>query len=195
VQAWQKVVQRFKSPQAVLGVYGALSAQKKNEEAKKAALEWVGNNPKDSVVRGFLAERAIAAKDYREAITHYRTLLALAPNSPLVLNNLAWALHQLKDPEALDRAEAAVKLAPKAPAILDTLGVILLDLGQTRRSVTTLKQAVELAPKSAALHLNYARALVASGDKDGARRESAKAVELAPEGSPLRQDAERFGKG
>lgn len=193
-QAWQKVVQKFKVPQAVLGVYGALSAQKKNEEANKAALDWIKNNPKDTVVRGFLGERAIAAKDYRGALTHYNALLALAPNSPLVLNNLAWTMHQLKDPGALARAEAAAKLAPKAPAVLDTLGVILLDQGQTQRSVATLKQAVELAPKSAALHLNYARALVAAGDTNGAKRESALAAELAPQGSPLREQAARISK-
>lgn len=195
VLSWQKVVQKFKSPQAVLGVHGALSAQNKNDEAKKVMTDWIRTNPNDVVVRGLLADRALAAKDYREAAAQYNAMLAVVPTSPLVLNNLAWALHQLKDPRALERAEAAVKLAPTSAPLLDTLGMILVDGGQTQRGIDALKRAVDLAPTSPQLHLSYARALGKSGDRENARREGTKAAQLAPEGSPLRQDAEQFMKG
>ena len=45
-----------------------------------------------------------------------------APDNPLVLNNLAWVAHELKQPNALEYAERANEMAPDNPAIMDTLG-------------------------------------------------------------------------
>ena len=42
------------------------------------------------------------------------------------LNNLATAYQQEKNPLALEYAEKAYKLAPDSPAVLDTLGWILV---------------------------------------------------------------------
>lgn len=193
--AWQQVVQKFKLPQGVIGTYSAQMAQNKESDAKKTVGDWIRNNPKDQVVRSFLAERAIAAKDYREAQVQYATLLTLEPNSAIAHNNYAWALHQLNNSQAAqEHAETALKLSPQSPAILDTLGTILVDRGQTAKGLETLKRAVDLAPKAAELRLSYAKALSKTGDKNGARKEVAKAVELAPEKSPIRSEAEQLTK-
>jgi cellulose synthase operon protein C len=194
VSSWQKVSQKFHSPQAVMGVYSAFAAQGKEEEGQKVASDWIRSNPKDTVVRGFLAERAMEKKDFRQAQVQYSAILAVAPNSPLVMNNLAWVMHEQKDPRALDHAQAAIKLAPKSPAIMDTLGRIMLDRGQSQRGIELLKQAVDLAPKLPELHLSYARGLSQVGDKSGAQREGEKAIELAQQDSLLRREAELFVK-
>jgi Tfp pilus assembly protein PilF len=53
------------------------------------------------------------------------------PNNPAALNNLAWAYQQEKDPRALGTAEQAFKLAGDNPGVLDTLGWMLVEQGNT----------------------------------------------------------------
>ena len=87
------------------------------------------------------------------------------------MNDLAWSLNQLKDPRAVQLAEQAYGLVPKAAAVVDTLGQIVLDSGNEDRGLELLKQAAELAPKAPVFRLHYAEALARTGDRDGARRE------------------------
>ena len=87
------------------------------------------------------------------------------------MNNLAWSLNQLKDPRAVQLAEQAYGLVPKAAAVVDTLGQIVLDSGNEDRGLELLKQAAEFAPKAPVFRLHYAEALARVGDRDGARRE------------------------
>ena len=101
----------------------------------------------------------------------YKLILDLKPNDALALNNLAWAAAQLKDPKALGYAEKANQLAPNNPAILDTLGVLLVDNGDAKRDIESLRQATTLAPNAPGIRLNLARALVRDGQKEAAKTE------------------------
>jgi predicted Zn-dependent protease len=89
----------------------------------------------------------------------------------MVLNNAAWTAAQLKDPKALEYAEQANKLVPDNPSIMDTLGVILVDKGDTARGLELQKKAVDGAPNAPGIRLNYARGLIKSGQKDAAKKE------------------------
>ena len=126
---------------------------------------------KDLQFRLYLAEAATARKDYATASKYYRVLVDAQPNNPAMLNNLAWALAQNKDPKAIEFAEKANKLAPDQPALMDTLGVLLVDKGDTARGLELLQKAVSLAPQSALIRFNFAKALVKAGKKDEAKRE------------------------
>ena len=77
----------------------------------------------------------------------------------------------MKDPGALGFAEKAYALAPRSPAIADTLGWLLVERGDTKRGVEILAKAASAAPNALEIRLHYAKALLKSGDKAGARTE------------------------
>jgi Flp pilus assembly protein TadD len=101
----------------------------------------------------------------------YRKVLDSQPDNPSILNNLAWASAQLQDPKAIEYAERAHKLAPDNPAIMDTLGVLLIEKGETARSLELLRKATAMAPQSPGIRLNLAKALIKAGQKEAARKE------------------------
>ena len=73
--------------------------------------------------------------------------------------------------EALVHAERAHELAPTAPEILDTLGMVHLQSGNHDEAVEKLGRAAILSPESGGIRLNYSRALYKSGDAHRARLE------------------------
>jgi putative PEP-CTERM system TPR-repeat lipoprotein len=152
-------------------LHAALSVAGSAAEAESFAQSWLKDHPKDARFRLYLAEGATARKDFAAAAKLYRGLLEAQPDNAALLNNLAWVAGQSKDPKAIEYAEKANKLAPKQPAVMDTLGVLLVDKGDQARGLALLKEAVELAPEIAPIRLNYAKALIKAGQKNEARSE------------------------
>lgn len=128
-------------------------------------------NPKDKGARLYLAENFAMRGAHAKAVEHYRVLHAQAPANGVVLNNLAWSLFQIKDPQASKIAEQAVQRMPDNPAVLDTLGWILTQTGQPKRGAEILRQALSRAPDSGDLHFHLAQALALSGDRGRAVQE------------------------
>lgn len=168
-------------------LHTALLLDGKTGDANAFADSWLKSHPQDNAFRLFLAESANQRKDYASAATQYRTLLTAEPNNPALLNNLAWSLGQMKDPKALGYAEQANQIAPNQPAIMDTLGVLLVDKGDAGRGLELLAKAAELAPQAGAIRLNLAKALVKAGKKTEAKQEL---ETLAKLGDKLPQHAE-----
>ena len=139
--------------------------------ADKFMAGWLRDHPKDRMVRAHLAAVATKKKDYPNAARHYKAMLEIQPDDALALNNLAYVAGQLKDPKALEYAEKAQKIAPNNPAILDTLGMLLVDKGDTKRGVEVMQKAAGIAPKAASIHLNLARALIKDGQTEAAKKE------------------------
>jgi Flp pilus assembly protein TadD len=80
---------------------------------------------------------------YADAIPVFRAALALEPDNPKILNNLAYAMLN-GDGElmvALRHATKAVRLEPHNPVILETLGSIHLKLGDPVAAAKYLEQA------------------------------------------------------
>jgi putative PEP-CTERM system TPR-repeat lipoprotein len=142
-----------------------------NPEADRVAADWLKEQPKDLGFRMYLAQVASARRDFAGSARYYREILDRDPKNVIALNNLAWVEHELKDPKALEHAELASKLAPNQPAIMDTLGWILVERGDTARGVQLLQDAVALAPQASGIRLNLAKALVQSGQKSAAKKE------------------------
>jgi Tfp pilus assembly protein PilF len=92
------------------------------------------------------------------------------------LNNLASAYQSEKDPLALEYAEKANQLAPESPAILDTLGWILVEQGNMDRGLPLLQKAISLAPEMPAIRYHLAYGWAKSGDKTKARKELEKTL-------------------
>jgi putative PEP-CTERM system TPR-repeat lipoprotein len=152
-------------------LYAALTFDNQAAEAAKFADGWIKSQPKDGKFRLFLADAANQRKDFATAAGHYRALLAVAPDNAGLINNLAWSLGQMKDPKALELAEKANRLAPNQPAIMDTLGTILVESGKVDQGVEMLAAAVAAAPDAAEVRINYAKALIKAGKKPAAKAE------------------------
>ena len=152
---------------------------------------WLKTRPSD---RLRFAELSLAAGQYAAAVQHYRKTLETTPNNAGVLNNLAWAESRINDPKALEHAEEAHKLAPNHPAIMDTLGMLLVEKGETARGLELLQKAAAQAPEGSIIRLNLAKALLKAGRKDAARKEIQELEKLGDK-FPGRAELELLKKG
>lgn len=152
-------------------LHSVLVASGKSKESDDYARKWLADNPKDAAMRFYLANRALDAKNNKAAFGLYQETIALEPNNAIALNNLAFIAGELGDARAIGYAERAVKLAPNSPAVLDTLGTLLVNKGEIQKGFEHLDKARALAPNAAVLRLNYAKALTKAGRKDEARKE------------------------
>jgi putative PEP-CTERM system TPR-repeat lipoprotein len=168
--------------------HSIMEAAGKPGEADALAEEWIRRHPKDAVMIAYLAERDMAAKRYESAEARYRNALQRMPDNPLLLNNLAWVMNELKRPAALEYAERAHELAPDNPAIMDTLGAILAQAGQVERGLELLGRAADAAPEAHQIRLNFAKSLLKTDRKAAARKELESLARL-DERLPVRQEA------
>jgi len=155
----------------VIKLHAAYTQAGKPDEAQARLSQWLKESPEDAAVRLYAADANLKSGKYKNAIEQYETLLSRQPDNVLVLNNLAWAYQQVKDPRALEIAERAYKLKPDNAAITDTLGWMLVEQGNTSRGLELLQKAVAAAPKSPEIRYHLAQAWFKAGDKSKARNE------------------------
>ena len=143
------------------------SGRAKDADAKVAA--WLKAHPGDNAVRLHFATLSMAT-DNKAAISQFEAILKQEPNNVGALNNLALAYYKEKDPKALEYAEKAATLAPANPAVMDTLGFLLVDKGDAKRGLSYLEKAVAAAPNAITIRYNLALAQAKTGDKESARK-------------------------
>jgi len=137
-------------------------------EQKSIALEfaaqWQTKMPDSYRPMLILAMNAQELGNTTESISWYEKVLIKIPQSPVVLNNLAWNYYLVKNPKALEIAKRAYELAPSAAPIVDTYGWILVEHGKIDEGIEHLQRASELAKdnKEIEQHLNEARARLKS---------------------------------
>ena len=151
------------STQTVIALARARIAAGNADVAVQELQGWVKQRPRDAAAREILATALIDRKQYDQAATESEELLKLQPNNPIVLNNLAWLYDHRKDTRAQEYAERAYALAPNAPAIMDTLGYILVRGGNTDRGVPLLRQAYEGSQKNPEIGYHLAAGLAKTG--------------------------------
>lgn len=171
VASYRASLARDPQPYTVLRLHALLDQSGKADEAASVAQKWVKEHPKDGIVRGYLANVSLAKRDYKTAAAQYRGIVEREPSNVSALNNLAWSLSELEDPQAKEYAERAYKLAPGNPSVVNTYGWVLVQQGDTARGIEMLRKSVELDPDDAGRRLYLARALIKSGDKPEARKE------------------------
>ncbi|MDP1929316.1 MAG: PEP-CTERM system TPR-repeat protein PrsT [Thiobacillus sp.] len=148
-----------------------LSAMQRPEEGEKRLTAWLSSHPTDASSRAALAESLLKRKQFTAASKQYLLLNASNPNNLLILNNLAWTLFETGDKRAAAVAEQALKLAPGNPAVMDTLGWILVRQQQAARGIKLLQQALTQSPDAAEIQYHLAAAYAQSGDGIRARSE------------------------
>lgn len=180
-------------PAATLRLHGLLLEQQKTKEADDVVMQWVAAHPNDMRVPIYLAEASGGKKDYASAAKWYKLALKTQPKNLAFMNNYAWVLGQLKDPSAIEVAEKALASAPNSPPVLDTVGWIYSENGNSKKGLELLGKASELAPNSGPIRLNYARALIKAGDKKAAR-DQLEQIQNLPISGGARKEAEELIK-
>ncbi|WP_297365376.1 XrtA/PEP-CTERM system TPR-repeat protein PrsT [Thauera sp.] len=193
--AYRKAVDRKGDGQAAIRLHVALTRANRKADADRMATEWLKANPTDLALRGYLGEVALGEKRYADAAKLFGRMHEMAPQNALILNNLAWAAKEVKDPKALEYAEQALRLAPDNAAIIDTVGMIQVEQGQVEAGLANLRRAVSIGPDLLPLQLNLASALVKAGLKDEARTQLEALMPRLKEGTPLYQDARALQAG
>lgn len=155
-----------------------------------ATLEgWLAKNPQDTATRHVQLNWQVMAGNNDAATQGYEALLKSDPQDVLALNNLAMMLRGKDNQRALELARKADELAPKSPAIMDTLALLLMDTGALPQARQLLEDAVAAAPKAPVLQLHLAQVQAKAGDKAEARAGLEKLLE-AEANFPEREQAE-----
>ncbi|MES2353894.1 MAG: XrtA/PEP-CTERM system TPR-repeat protein PrsT [Pseudomonadota bacterium] len=149
---------------------------------------WQKANPSDARGPQFLAAAYSRLGREKEAVAAFEAVLKLSPDDMVALNNLALLLQKSEPERAVTLIEKAVKLNPKSPALLDTLGWMRVEQGKTKEGMESLKEAVALAPGDPTIRYHFAAGLARSGDKATARRELEKLLSSNPQ-SAIAKDA------
>ena len=135
------------------------------------------------------------------AETAYRRALALRPEFPEALNNLAWLLAvelgRLAEGETF--ARKARSLSPEDAGILDTLGWIRHLTGDERGAVALLSEAAERlgaspGPDAADVFHHLGEALASDGRREAAVRAFRRAVDLKPDHADALAALRRLGE-
>jgi putative PEP-CTERM system TPR-repeat lipoprotein len=171
LQAFERAYAINKGPALVVKQHALLTRLGKAKEAETRMAAWRKEHPNDALTSVYLAELAINAKEFKLAIALLEAVVKQYPDNGGALNNLAWAYQQMGDARAEATAEQAVKVGGRHAALLDTLGWIKVEKGDTARGVPLLKEATELAPAAADIRFHFGSALAKAGDKAGARKE------------------------
>lgn len=90
-----------------------------------------------------LAGLLFAAGDADRALAIHEAFLAVRPDEPRLLNDMAWILATARQryDEALKKADRGVALDPQNPDLRDTRGTILLAQGNPKAAATDFRQA------------------------------------------------------
>lgn len=169
---------------AVRLLHGLLADSGRKDEAAallQAGLAARPEAPDLLLLRAIDLERA---GDIEGAIAVFETLYARDSDNPVVANNLASLIANLRDdPASLDRAYAiSRRLRPIAnPAFQDTLGWLEYRRGNHEDAVALLEPAAAGLPEDATVQLHLGLAYAALNRIEPARTTLARALALAPD--------------
>ena len=145
-------------------IHATLIKDKKEKEANERLNNWLAKHPDDTGTRIYYAEYLLAQPQARsQAIGQFLTILKTEPANPIVLNNLAWAYSQDKNPAAKGYAEKAYQIAGESPQILDTYGWILAEQGEYQKALPLLQKADKLKPADAEIHAHLVSVMGKAG--------------------------------
>jgi len=168
-------------PQVAGGVCMGLLHGLTNADGNRNRVEgWlkaaIAKNPKLVVLKMQLADLYDLSGDYVGAQKQYREVLDAEPGNVVALNNLAWLLSDKtgQGREALKYAEAAVNGMGRRADLLDTRGLVQLNLGNNEAALADFTEASNDSPTGARL-FHLARAQYKARDRDAAMRTLRKA--------------------
>ena len=162
-----------------LTLMNVLASQNQANEALEIGRQRLRQTPGDVPVQLLVGDLHARAGRFGDAATAYKAALKAQPQNAQALNNLANAQLKLKDPAALQTAQAAHKIAPQNPLVIDTLGWVLFQQGQTEQALPLLRDARLRAPDNPEIRYHLAKVLFATGRKAEARDEAREALKIS----------------
>ncbi len=151
---------------------------------------WLRDHPDDLQVQLFLANTLLLRGKNDEAEAAFREVVRISPDHELGLNNLAWLLRDRAPQEALAFAERAATLYPKSAQVLDTLGTLKLNAGDSVKAAELLSQAALIEPTNPVIQYHYAQALLGNNNPSEARAVLTKLVDRQDLADDLRAAAD-----
>jgi putative PEP-CTERM system TPR-repeat lipoprotein len=140
------------------------------EDSQTTLEDWLQMHPGDLDARFLLANQYVVTDQIDLARVHYLVLVEAAPRNVAVLNNFAWLLLRAGEAEAaLTYAERAFELARDDGEVLDTLGLVMRELGQRKKALNLFQAAVAAAPASPEIKLHLAQTLAEEGRESEAQ--------------------------
>ncbi|MBU0639740.1 MAG: tetratricopeptide repeat protein [Planctomycetes bacterium] len=126
---------------------------------------------------------------WRDSVSLYRHMVAVAPDAAQSRNNLAIALvKQGQTAEAIEQYTAALRLEPDLPKIYGNLGAALAELGRVEEAGKCYAEAVRRDPQNARNHYNLGLTWLKTGRLPEAVRALEQAVRLQPDDPVLHND-------
>lgn len=141
LDSYRSALKRQDSPVLALRVYEAERSVNGDAAALAFLDAWLAGHPGDQLAGLALAAGYQSVRQWEKARALYEQAVAKAPDSVLLLNNLALVYTQLGDPRALDYARRAFQAMPDSPAVGDTLGWVLVRTGQVNEGLKYLRDA------------------------------------------------------
>lgn len=125
---------------------------------------------------------AVASRDLVRAVRMAQQAYAAGNRESLIMNLVAYQL-ELDDKleDALVVLNQALKLTPRDPFLINSIGVCYSKLAKPQNALMAFEDALALHPNFAQAHYGRGLALQSLGDKEGARLSQLRAAELEPE--------------
>jgi putative PEP-CTERM system TPR-repeat lipoprotein len=141
IAAFKQALDMQPSAELVRQLAEAYSRANRSADAIATLKDWAARAPDDLGSQAMLAMLMHGEGMEGEALPIYERLYAAGQNNILILNNLAWILHERGDPRALEIAGKAYDLDPNRPEVADTYGWVLFNSGERDRGLSILQQA------------------------------------------------------
>ena len=128
-------------------------------------------DPKDLRSLAELGSLLLSNGKKQEALDVFRKALALTPDQPAILNNVAYLIADLNgdSKEALELARRGLLKVPKDPHLTDTVGFIYMKQHLNDIALQTFRKVVQDVPENPTYRLHLANALLVQGDKSEAK--------------------------
>jgi len=137
------------------------------------------SRPKPDLSAEMRGDIAMARKDYRQAIDHYK---GIVPQSHITYNKIGIAYHQLMEMDtAAKYYQRAIKVKRDYPEAINNLGAVYYAQKSYRRAVSLYSRALKLTPNSASIHSNLGTAWFARKNYEKASVEYQTALRLDPD--------------
>lgn len=169
IEGYERALERESRRDWLLEKYQVQQRAGHTEAAFATLSGWLQDHPDDVATRHLLGSAQLNAGQEAQALETYETVLEQRPNDVIALNNAAWLAREADNPRAQQYAQRAAELAPDQPAVLDTLGVVLLEGGNNESALETLQRAYRMSPEAPDIGFHLARAYQATGDTEQAR--------------------------
>jgi len=171
VPSFERALQLAPTSASLIGWHAAASRSGSVAVADQRLTRWLSEHKNDAEVRSYWADTLFRRDKFEEAKQHYLVVVQHGSVGASLFNNLAWSMFKSGDKQARAYAERAFEIAPHDPAVLDTLGVILMSEGDLVRALDLLQRAVFQAPSAVEPRIRLVEALTKAGNYAKARVE------------------------